>query len=128
MSGSGRRMPNRAAARAAWAACEAASRALLGTQPKLRQSPPIRSRSISATRRPSCAATAVTERPDGAGADHRQVELRHPDRFHRRQATGSSDNAASPISGPRMRGEKTTVRSGLPPVDSTSPRPAPIEA
>src|SRR5579863_9314477 len=63
ISGSGRRTPKRPAPRAAAAACDAASSALLGTQPKLRQSPPIRSRSISTTRRPSCAATAVTDRP-----------------------------------------------------------------
>lgn len=64
MSGSGRRTPNRPAARAAWAVCEAASSALLGIQPKFRQSPPMRSRSISTTWRPSCAATAVMERPE----------------------------------------------------------------
>ena len=51
----------------------------------------------------------------GACPDHRQIEIRHRDRFHRRQTTGSRDKAASPISGPRMRGEKITERSGLSP-------------
>src|ERR1700727_801304 len=63
ISGSGRRMPKRNAPRAAVTACDAARSALLGTQPKFRQSPPMRSRSISVTRSPSWAATAVTDRP-----------------------------------------------------------------
>ena len=37
--------------------------ALLGTQPKLRQSPPIKLRSISATRPPSPAVPAAVTRP-----------------------------------------------------------------
>ena len=55
--------PNRAASRTVRAACAAASNALLGTQPVLRQSPPMRPRSISATRAPSCAAPAATDSP-----------------------------------------------------------------
>src|SRR5215831_5038264 len=57
------RRPNRPASLAPAAACAAASSALLGTQPKFRQSPPMRSRSIRATLNPSCAAAAVTESP-----------------------------------------------------------------
>ena len=42
---------------------EAASSALLGIQPKFRQSPPMTPRSISTTSAPSCAAPAATASP-----------------------------------------------------------------
>ena len=47
--------------------------ALEGTQPTLRQSPPIRWRSTSATRAPSPAAMAAVTSPAGARADDDQV-------------------------------------------------------
>src|SRR6185436_712909 len=56
-------MPKAAPLRCACAALAAAISALDGTQPKFRQSPPMRSRSTRTTERPSCAAPAATTRP-----------------------------------------------------------------
>src|SRR5882757_8463605 len=56
-------MPKGAPSRCAWAILAAAISALDGTQPWLRQSPPIAARSISTTRRPSWAAPEATTRP-----------------------------------------------------------------
>jgi hypothetical protein len=55
--------PNRPALRAASAACAAARSAFDGTQPKLRQSPPISVRSINTVLAPNCDAPAATVRP-----------------------------------------------------------------
>jgi hypothetical protein len=56
-------IPRREALRASWAAWAAAISALEGTQPVLRQSPPISPFSKSTTRRPSWAAPEATDRP-----------------------------------------------------------------
>ena len=112
------------APRAAWAACAAASSALLGTQPKFRQSPPIRSRSISATRRPSCAATAVTDRPAAPAPITARSKSGIAIASTGATATGSSDSTARPISGPRMAGARRSPRGpARPPIASTSPQP-----
>ena len=110
------RRPKRPAARVVCGGMRRGQQRLAGgTQPVLRQSPPMRSRSISATFRPSCAATAVTDSPAAAGADHREVELSHcavasSRRHHRRGSTGSSRPQAT--SGSSTRGEKITAEIG----------------
>ncbi len=128
ISGVPRRSPSRPAPRAAVAAWDAASSALLGTQPKFRQSPPIRSRSTSATFTPSCAATAVTESP----AEPAPITTRSKSAIRPPPVSAKSPAAAtgppSASSGSRMRGANTTDRSGRSPRPSTSPSPAPIEA
>src|SRR5581483_3149594 len=62
-AGSTGAIPRTAPPRCACAAFAAAISAFDGTQPKLRQSPPMRSRSISTTSRPSCAAPEATTSP-----------------------------------------------------------------
>ncbi len=103
---SGRR---RAPPAAAWTA---ASSALLGTQPKFRQSPPIRSRSISATRRPSWAATAVTDRPAAPApiTARSKSGIRAPPAAATRPAAATAPPGAS--SGPQDAGEKMTAQVG----------------
>ncbi len=93
MSGAAMRRPNRPAARAFMAACAAASSALLGTHPALRQSPPMRPRSISATRRPRLGGNGGDREPGGAGADDGEVEFSH----------GVSSSAARPPAAATMR-------------------------
>src|SRR6185312_17473488 len=56
-------MPKAAPRRRLSAMAAAASSAFDGTQPALRQSPPMAPRSISTTSRPSCAAPAATTSP-----------------------------------------------------------------
>ncbi len=64
----------------------------------------------------------------GTGADHRQIELRHPSVSTAAMRPAAATSAARATSGPRTRGEKMIARSGLPPAASTAPMPAPIEA
>jgi hypothetical protein len=56
-------MPFSAARPASWAMCAERITAFDGTQPTLRQSPPIRCRSISATFAPRLEATSAVIRP-----------------------------------------------------------------
>jgi hypothetical protein len=62
-SGTWSRSPQREAWAIVWAARAEAMRALLGTQPVFRQSPPMRCFSMSATRPPRPAVPAAVTRP-----------------------------------------------------------------
>ncbi len=119
---------SRAALRAAAAACDAANNAFARDAAEIRgKSPPIRSRSIRTTRRPSCAATAVTDRPAAPRADHRQIEVRHSNasRGARRPATARAPRGRSAGRGRWAR--KMMLRSGAPPCASTLPTPEPMD-
>src|SRR5215207_4776904 len=61
--GSLRPIPKRAPSRMPWASSPAAISAFDGTQPTLRQSPPMRSRSMRTTGTPNEAAIAATDKP-----------------------------------------------------------------
>ena len=67
------RRPQRAACRTVWAARAEAMSALLGTQPVLRQSPPMRWRSTSATRPPEAGGARGGDEAGRAAADHDDV-------------------------------------------------------
>ena len=65
--------PNLSARRISRATFATLSSVLLGTQPVYRQSPPGRSRSTSATRTPSFAASGAASSPAETGANHDEV-------------------------------------------------------
>ena len=115
ISGSGRRMPNRAAAARRLGGVRGGEQRLARHAAEVQA---VAAHPVALDQRHAQAelrGDGGDREAGGAGADHRQVEIRHPIASTGARATGSSDNAASPISGPRMRGEKITVRSGLPP-------------
>ena len=114
--------------RAACAAWDAASSALLGTQPKLRQSPPMRSRSISATRRPSCAATAVTDRPAAPAPITARSNSGIASASNRRQAPAAATARPARSAGPGCAARRSLRGRACRRSASTSPMPAPIEA
>lgn len=113
------------------AAAAARRRALEGTQPVFRQSPPISPPSISTTRAPICTAPAATDNPpEPAPITQISVSITPISQAPLRKrfrTIGSADRAASPRIGPSTCGAKMMPRSGVLPAAKTSPKPAPTE-
>ena len=102
-------IPSSAPRRHACASLAAAISDFDGTQPKLRQSPPISPRSTSTTLAPHLRRARRDREPARAGADHAEIrgKRRHHElrrRWRRLYQTGSNANSAKAKIGPRTLG------------------------